>query len=161
MVETIIPHVAIHTLTFSRESLMACWDECVPLFDQHRQEMVIDPRRRFSPDREQYRRGEASGVFRLYTARNTDGAIVGYTCAVVFPSLLFFGEYEAGVHVLWLHPAYRMGWNGIRLIRFCERELKEEGVTFATLHALIGKREGRLFRKLGWTPTHEELHKLL
>lgn len=144
-----------HTVTFARESLMACWDECLPLLHKHWEENRHDDGE-LDPDKEQYEKGERAGVFRLYTVRDEDKKLVGYACFAVFKSFWRKGTLEFGGHSLWLDPAFRKGWNGVRFIKFCLRSLKTEGARKGRVHSHINRREGHLFKKMGGKLTHWE-----
>jgi GNAT superfamily N-acetyltransferase len=148
-------------LTFSREPLMACWDEALPMVHQKWNEIphpVGTPP--FRPDRSQYDTMERVGIARLYTCRD-EKRLVGYACIFVFDSPWHQGYREAAYHAIWLEPDYRKPRIIRRFFQYFEDDLRLEGVFKISGHSAGGHKGRRLLGYLGYTPTYEEHEKLL
>lgn len=81
----------------------------------------------FDPDWDGLGRYEMAGWLMVFTAR-ARGGIVGYNLLTVAPNLFCRTMLRATGISFWLHPAYRSGWNGVRLICRPEHRLRGEGV---------------------------------
>jgi GNAT superfamily N-acetyltransferase len=78
------------------------------------------------PDWELYQIIEDNGSLRVFTARD-DNKLVGYFTVVSSPSLHSKGKLIASNDVIFLHPAYRKGFVGVKLFKFAEKCVKEDG----------------------------------
>ena len=82
----------------------------------------------FDPDWDLYEILEDSGALSIFTARD-DGKLVGYFSVVKSPSLHSKGKFISCNDVIYLHKDYRKGFVGVRLFKFVEDCLKEDGCT--------------------------------
>jgi hypothetical protein len=94
---------------------------------------------------------ERSGSLRVYTARSTSGALVGYNAFIVHGRLHYQSTLFALNDLIWLHPAHREGWTGVKLVKGAEAALKKDGVKFIE----YGPKDhfdkfGKLLVKLGY-----------
>ena len=78
------------------------------------------------PDWDRYDEYEKLGLLYVVTAR-IQGALIGYLSVFCYPHMHHKTQKFAFVDVLWLHPAWRKGWTGIRLIRHFERGMRKVG----------------------------------
>ena len=78
------------------------------------------------PDWELYQVIEDNGSLRVFTARD-DKILVGYFTVVSSPSLHSKGKLIASNDVIFLHPNYRKGFVGVKLFKFAEKCIKEDG----------------------------------
>lgn len=112
--------------TFAREILFEVIDDIQPLLQLHYGELTRDKDRvKLEPMWERYAQLEATGrdLLQIFTARDDDGALVGYACFFVQAHLHYRALFPAINDVLFIRPDRRDS-TGLRLIRFCERELK-------------------------------------
>jgi len=145
------------TIVIMRESVADLWDEIMPLFENEWKEM---PQREgaLDFDRDLYEFLEMNGSAHLFTVRQ-NAALIGYAAWFVVPNLWQKGMLEAICHAIYLVPEHRLGWTCAKLIRACERELLEGfPICMFHLHAL-GRREGILFERLGYTLAQREYEK--
>ena len=83
-----------------------------------------------------------------------DGQIVGITAGLVF-SWYFNSSHKTGQELFWyVHPDYRKGTIGIRLLKELERQAKEKGATTFIMvsEELMGNHDymEKLYHKLGY-----------
>ena len=137
-------------MIFAREYLADCMDDIEPLLAAHYAEVGFTHRGRSGPlpleiDWDAYRNLASVGILRGYTAR-LDGALIAYAAFVVAASNLHHkGLKCASLDVLSVVPAHR-GLTGSRLMAYCERQLKAEGVSMMTICVP---------RQCDWTPLAE------
>ena len=82
-------------------------------------------------DEELYRKAESFDLLRIFTARSED-ALVGYLVVVITPDMHSKGKFLASDDGFFVKKEYRKNGNGVKLLRFAEKCLKEDG--FETLH---------------------------
>jgi GNAT superfamily N-acetyltransferase len=104
----------------------------------------------------------------LVTAAFQDQRLVGYASYFVNKHTRSMHTTMAHADAMYLLPEYRRGWNGVRLIRQAERDLRQTGavrINYAINTAVrIGKRGktvGDLFAALGYRKTGEIVGKVL
>ena len=137
-------------MILAREYLADCIDDILPLLEVHYAEVGFTHRGRAGPipldlDWDAYRNLEALGILRGYTAR-LEGKLIGYAAFVVAASNLHHKHLKyASLDVLSVVPAHR-GLTGSRLMAYCERELRAEGVRMMTICVP---------RQCDWTPLAE------
>lgn len=133
----------------ARETVDSVLSEIGPLtqlnFDEtaHFKDIALDL------DVEFYRRAEAAGVVRIFTARD-DGKLVGYCVFVVCRSPKYKGSLQASQEVLFVHPAKRGTTVGPRLLGYCDNSLADEGVQVVYHQVMEGHDFGRLLEGLGY-----------
>jgi len=69
---------------------------------------------------------EDLGLFKIFTVRD-GGKLVGYFSVIVSPAIHSSGRFRVGNDALFLHKGYRKGFTGVRLIKFVEKCLREDG----------------------------------
>ena len=101
------------------------------------------------PDWDRYKQLDDNGLILTVTARD-DGKLIGYAIFFVTSHLHYKSTYYANNDLLYLHPDYRKGLVGVRLITISEKYLKEKGVTKIMWHIKINKDFSRLLHHLGY-----------
>ena len=136
-------------MVYARESLAAVLPEVMPLLAAHWAEVAHYKDIPLDVDVEAYCQFEASGAFRVYTARNGNGVLLGYAAYVVRFNPHYRGSLQAHQDVLFLRPDAR-GLGG-ELVRYSEETLRAEGVQVITQHVKVATpRTGALMERLGY-----------
>lgn len=115
------------------------WEEVAPLLESHWHEVAHYDDIPLSPDRDAYRRVEASGCLRVYTARLGSpapdrGRLIGYLAVFVHPNLHYSSSLCANQDVLFIDPAHRGSRAGVNLIKYAHDQLRSEGVQVLSQH---------------------------
>lgn len=121
-----------------------------PLLEAHRIELTTNPDlMKLKPDLETYLRIEDNEA--LLSLGVFDGnEIIGYSVSIVSRNLHYSDVVMCQNDVLWLHPDYRQGPLGLRLIRETERRAKERGCHMILWHAKMDTQFMALLTKLGY-----------
>lgn len=115
-------------ITFKKESFTKIMHELPPLFHEHWKEVALNKKQiPLDPDWSRYMDMDALGQIHMMTVRD-DGILIGYYVALVWTHLHYKTSKTAWSDILYLHPAYRLGWTGYKLFVHVERMLKAEGV---------------------------------
>lgn len=136
-------------ITYQQEKVSEIWDELMPLLFAHWTEIAHYQDISLDPDVEAYAKVEEMGALRCYTAR-ADGLLVGYVVFFVRHNLHYRVSFQAVQDVLFLSPEYRHGGAGVKLIRYSERQLAEDGVQAVYHHAKRTNQVGKLLLRLGY-----------
>lgn len=117
-----------------QETLDQVLAEIVPLLVEHYEEIAwMKEKIPFDPDWDGYRKLEALGMLKIYTAR--DGArLVGYAIYLVSKSLHYKTTTMAKNDVFYIDPAARGTMASANLNKFAEARLKEAGAQMVVLH---------------------------
>jgi GNAT superfamily N-acetyltransferase len=115
-------------VTIQRESLHPFWEDALPLFERHWQEIAHWHDIPLVPDTEAYERAEAAGMLRIYTVRGTDGSLYGYAMFFVRHNVHYATSLQAVQDVVFIAPEFRLGTLGMRLLRFADDQLRADGV---------------------------------
>ena len=91
---------------------------------------------KLNPDWSAYHSLEEQGKLKIFTARNGD-RLVGYFVVIVGNNIHYKDHLFATNDIIYMHKDYRKGFAGIRLIKFAERHLKEDGVSVLTINTKI------------------------
>jgi len=128
-------------------------EQMVPLYLGHWAEVALDttrPQAQLAPRYRVYEQRDAAGEVVLVTLRD-GGVLCGYFLCFVGPGLHYAYCLTATMDILYVHPAVRGRFGGLRLIRTMQRELRRRGVHRLFAGEKIGKssRLGRLFELCG------------
>jgi hypothetical protein len=104
-----------------------------PLFKKHFDEVAPIKDFPLNPNYEAYLKFEEWGVLRIFTARKA-GHVVGYAIFFVKESLHFKDLFEAVHDLLFIEKPHRKGMMGYRFIKWCDEQLKGEGVKMVFHH---------------------------
>lgn len=137
-------------LSFAQEHFSpALWAELLPLLAEHWQEIAHYPDIPLAVEQATYDAADAAGLVRLYTARDTSGALLGYACFFVRPNPHYATSLQASQDVLFLHPSAR-GGSGARFIAWCDEQLQAEGVQAVYHHVKSAHNFGPLLERMGY-----------
>ena len=116
-------------ITYQQEPLFKVEPDIMALAYLDWEEMYHDKEAYpFDPDWDLYYLLEESGSLFVYTARDS-GKLVGYFSVVVGPNLHSKGKVVVSNDIIYLHKDYRKGLIGVKLFKFCEACLREDGYT--------------------------------
>lgn len=140
-------------IAFARETLFDVVHEVDALLQLHYQELTLNRDKiALAPRWASYRALEAAGNFVLFTARD-DGKLVGYSAFFIDRHMHYVGLTLATNDVLFLHPDYRTGRNGVKLIRFSEQQLDAQLAEVdhkIVWHAKHSNYFARILEKMGY-----------
>lgn len=91
---------------------------------------------------------EQLGLLRVFTARH-ESRLVGYN---VFA---FIEHHQHGVNfashdTLFLHKEFRKGTTGIKFLKWCDEQLKNDGALFVTQHSSVSLDLEKLLLRMGY-----------
>jgi len=148
-------------VTYQQEFLSQVKDDIVPLLMLDWQE--IEHRksiRKLDPDWDAYYGLEDAGILRIFTARDGE-KLIGYFVSTMTPSLHCKGVIQALADVIFLLPEYRRGMTALKLFKFAEKCLRDDGVH--VLHVTtteVNKIDAMMFR-LGYSKTEATFERVL
>lgn len=138
------------TITYQQEFLETCRDEAEVLIHKHWEEIALNKDKiKLNPDWEMYSLLESNGSLKIFTARN-DGSLIGYFVVFVSKHIHYKDHLFANNDLLFLDEAFRKGLTGVKLIRFAEKCLKEDGVSVLTINTKVHKPFDVIMNKLGF-----------
>lgn len=120
-------------ILFNRERSHSLWEEAMPLFQEHWEEIAIFKDIPLSPNREAYNVLEDSNMLRCYTARD-EGVLVGYAVFIITRHLHYSQSIFAMQDVVFVRQGSRQGRVGLKLLDFAEDMLKADNVTLVQHH---------------------------
>lgn len=137
-------------MKFQQELLHQVYDDIQDLLKVHWEEIALNKDFiKLNPDWEQYEKAEQEGILKGFTARE-DGKLVGYFVTIVQRSLHYSDYIFATNDVIFLHPEYRKGLAGWRLVKFAEKCLKEDGVSILFINTKVHKPFDALVTRMGY-----------
>lgn len=137
-------------MTFSREPLTPTLaQEILPLLRAHYQEIAHFKDIPLDPDWKLYESAHDSGMLHVYTARKA-GLLLGYAVFFVRPNPHYKTSRQAVQDILYLDPSLRSGFNGLRFIRWCDRQLRHDGVQAVYHHVKCANDFGPVLRRMGY-----------
>lgn len=129
--------------------------EASELLELHYQELTLNKDKiKLKPIWPRYMALEEAGMFAVFTARD-DKKLVGYSAFFLNQHMHYEDTMVASNDVLFLHPDYRLGMTGIKLLKYSEKELQARGVNKVTWHAKLDTNLIPLLIRLGYK--NEEL----
>ena len=137
-------------MNFQQEFLATAYDDIQELLRLHWEEIALNKDViKLNPDWDQYYEAEAAGVLRGFTARD-NGKLVGYFVVMVHRSMHYKDHLFANNDVIFLHPDYRKGFAGIKLIKFATECLREDGVSMLFINTKVHRPFGPVLERLGF-----------
>jgi GNAT superfamily N-acetyltransferase len=137
-------------MIYQQEFLVQVKDDIRPLLEEHWHEIALNKDKiKLNPDWEMYEHLEDQGHLKIFTAREED-KLAGYFVVVTSYSLHYKDHVFATNDVLFLHPDYRKGRTGIKLIQFAEKCLKQDGVSVLFVNTKVHKPFDILMEFLGF-----------
>ena len=123
---------------YARETFEAAYDEAEPLLALHYREIAHYQDIPLDVNEEAYRTLETLDMLRVFTVRLAADAetfpLIGYAVFVVNRNPHYKGSLQAVQDIIYVDPEFRKGRVGLNLLRFCEDELRAEGVQVILHH---------------------------
>ena len=140
-------------ITFQRERFSAdLEEELLPLALEHNKEIggVISDVTVKVP-KEMYEHLDANDMLRIYTIRQ-NGELKGYNnfAVILHPE---YNQLSAQHDAMFVHPSARSGFNSMRFLRWCDEQLKQDGVLFVTQNVTVEKDYSAILKRLGYKPS--------
>lgn len=139
-------------MKFSRENAHQFIPEAMSLFSLHWGEVGHYKDIPLEIDFETYNKLEDSGTLRIYSAREDDNKVVGYSFYFLKNNVHYKSSLQASQDIIFLHPDKRKTGLGLSFIDWCDGELRKEGVQ-VVYHHVKTKKElnfGPLLEKLNY-----------
>lgn len=125
------------TIKYQQEFLSSVRGEIEPLLNSHWEEIALNKEKiKLNPDWDAYQSFEDQGKLKIFTARD-DGQLVGYFVVIVGTNIHYKDHLFASNDIIYLSPNHRKGFTGIKLIKFAEKCLKNDGVSVLTINTKV------------------------
>lgn len=136
-------------MQFAFESIATVIDEIGPLLLAHWEEIAQYPDIPLNVDFDHYKRAEAYGQLRIFTARR-ERELAGYAIYLLAPAPHYSKSLQAKQDVIYLKPEYRKGGVGWKLIKFADEYLKLDQVQVVYQHVKPSHDFGPLLERIGY-----------
>ena len=137
-------------MKYQQEFLPTVENDIRPLIQKHWEDIALNKDKiKLNPDWDAYYVLEQAGVLKIFTAREDD-KLVGYFVVIIQYNMHYKDHLFASNDIIFLHPDYRKGRTGIKLIQFAEKCLKEDGVSVLTINTKVHKPFDKLMEFLGF-----------
>lgn len=143
--------------TFAVEPLSPdLFDETLPLLMAHWEEIAHFKDIPLKPDQAAYEAIAAAGNLRVYTVRESGpiARLIGYAVFFLRRNMHYSTSLQAVQDILYLDPSARGKLVGLRFIKYCDEELRKEGVQVAMHHVKVkpGLDFGPMLERIGYEP---------
>lgn len=137
-------------MEYQQEFYLTLRKDLQELIKLHWEEVALNKEAiKLNPDWSRYEELEQQGIVKCFTARE-GGKLVGYFAVIVQRSLHYQDHIFANNDVLFLHPSHRKGLTGMKLIRFAEKCLKDDGVSLLTINTKTHLPFDALLKRMGY-----------
>lgn len=137
-------------------------EELKTIIPEHYDELCVTKDFPLAPDWEAYGRMHMAGIVRCITVRDVDSnELIGYAIFLVHPHLHYKTCKTAFEDIYFLRKEHRLGRTGIRLFKYAEEVLRDEGVNRIIMHTKLHLDNSRLFEYLGYKNTDKLYTKIL
>lgn len=137
-------------MEFATERLVFVKKEMQSLLELHWELIALNKESiKLNPNWAEYVRLDEAGILKLYTARQ-DGKLVGYFAVTVNTSLHYQDHKFATNDVIFIHPDYRNGSAGYKLIKYAEDQLIQMDVSLMIMNTKIHQPFDKLLERMGF-----------
>lgn len=139
-------------ISFAVEGWSDVKDEAAPLWPLHWEEVGQNKvKMQLDPDIDKLNNLEAAGKLHIVIARD-NGKLIGYHASIIDTLIHYRKILAAKGDLHWLHPDYRKGMTGIKLLKKVEETLKARGVHVMADFTKLYADKGAVFEHLGYRP---------
>ena len=124
-------------------------DEISPLLAAHYLEIAAYPDIPLVPDFAKYQRMAQLGLLRIYTVRE-NSKLMGYALFFVGPGVHYSTSIQAALDIIYLDPSLRGKLVGLRFIKWCDEQLRAEGVQVVYHYSSLRRNIGSVLHRLGY-----------
>jgi hypothetical protein len=136
-------------------------EELKPLTVQHYDEIALHKQHiPLDPDWNLYKKMTSNNSLFVAGARD-NGQLVGYSIFFISRMAHYQSTLCANNDVLYLLPKYRQGIAGIKLIKFCETELKKMNIVKLLWHIKFAKDFRKILYRMGYCDEDAIVGKIL
>jgi GNAT superfamily N-acetyltransferase len=135
-------------ISFKKERAQDCFEEARPLLEEHWLEIAHYKDIILDPDYEAYKASEDAGFVRCYTSRDESGKLVGYALYFVRTNPHYRTSIQASQDILFVSKNHR-GMGG-RFIKWCDEQLRSEGVQVVYHHIKQAHNFGPMLERFGY-----------
>jgi len=137
-------------IKYQQEFLDTCEKDCQELIRLHWEEIAVNKDKiKLNPDWDAYHTLENSDKLRIFTARVKE-ELVGYFVVITGSNLHYKDHVFAVNDILYLKKEYRKGRTGIKLIKFAEEYLRDDGVSVLNINTKVHKPFDVLMKHMGF-----------
>ncbi len=137
-------------IEFKQEFLSQVEEECQELIRLHWEEIALNKGKiKLNPDWESYYEAEKQNKFKVFTARSS-GTLVGYFAVFIGSNPHYKDHLFAANDVIYLHKDFRKGMTGVKLIKFAEACLKQDGVSVLSINTKTHQPFDLILSRLGF-----------
>ena len=148
-------------LKYQQEFLATVKTDIQYLIELHWSEIALNQDNiKLNPDWDAYHNLEDQGKLKIFTARDGD-KLVGYFVVLLGNNIHYKVHLFASNDVIYLHKDYRKGFAGIRLIKFAETYLKEDGVSMIIINTKVHQPFDKILNRIGFNLTERAYSKYL
>jgi GNAT superfamily N-acetyltransferase len=148
-------------IKYQQEFLSQVQSDIKPLLELHWKEIALNQDKiKLNPDWDAYHNLELTGNLKIFTARSGE-ELVGYFVVMLNNNIHYKDHVFASNDVIYLHKDYRKGFAGIRLIKFAEKCLKEDGVSVLLINTKSHKPFDKVLERLKFKPIERVFSKFI
>ena len=137
---------------YQQEFLSTARPDAQELLKDHWEEIALNKEKiALNPDWEAYEKLEDDGKLKVFTARDNN-KLIGYFVVIVGVNPHYKDHLFAINDIIYLDKDYRKGFTGIKIIKFAEKCLKEDGVSVLSINTKVHKPFDRVMVYLGFRP---------
>ena len=139
-------------IVYQQEFLSTARPDAQELLKDHWEEIALNKEKiALNPDWEAYEKLEDDGKLKVFTARDNN-KLIGYFVVIVGVNPHYKDDLFAINDIIYLDKGYRKGFTGIKIIKFAEKCLKEDGVSVLSINTKVHKPFDRVMVYLGFRP---------
>jgi len=142
-------------ISYQQEFLNQVRSDAEPLIKLHWDEIALNQDKiKLNPDWEDDNR------LKIFTARKSK-QLVGYFVVLLGTNIHYKDHVFASNDIIYLHKDYRKGFAGVRLIKFAEKCLKDDGVSVLLINTKIHRPFDKLLERLKFKPIERVYSKFI
>ena len=135
---------------YQQEFLPTVKSDIQYLLKEHWEEIALNKIKiRLNPDWDAYESLEQQGKLKIFTARDEE-TLVGYFVVLMGVNLHYKDHIFAANDVIYLSAKHRKGLTGVKLIKFAETCLKQDGVSVLIINTKVHRPFDKIMDYLGF-----------